>query len=58
MEEVSLHMIILGELSEPRAEPIYETLQIDGKQPKTEVDMGVSVLVVSEATYRALWGSG
>ncbi|CAL8284617.1 unnamed protein product [Boreogadus saida] len=46
------------DLSEPRADPICATLQINGKQLTMEVDTGASVSVMSQTTYSRLWCSG
>ncbi|XP_029551127.1 uncharacterized protein K02A2.6-like [Salmo trutta] len=42
---------------EPRAEPIYATVEVDGKQMRMEVDTGASASVISEETYKQKWGS-
>lgn len=54
-EQVSFNMFNLIDLSEPRAEPISATLQINGKGLEMEVDTGASASVISQATYLNLW---
>ncbi|CAI5657334.1 unnamed protein product [Oreochromis niloticus] len=41
-----------------RAEPIYATIQVNGKELQMEVDTGASASVISQATYHSLWHSG
>ncbi|CAI5647636.1 unnamed protein product [Oreochromis niloticus] len=40
-----------------RAEPIYATIQVNGKELQMEVDTGASASVISQATYYSLWHS-
>lgn len=42
-------------LSEPRAEPMVVTMQLNGKTLDMEVDTGASASVISEGTYKELW---
>lgn len=44
-DQVSFNMFNLIDLSEPRAEPINATLQINGKELEMEVDTGASASV-------------
>jgi len=55
-EQCSFNMFNM-DLSEPRADPICATLQLNGKQLTMEVDTGASVSVISQATYSRLWCS-
>lgn len=53
-EQCSFNMFNLTDLSEPRAEPIYATLQVNRKKMEMEVDTGAS----ASMTYYRLCCSG
>ncbi|XP_036002862.1 uncharacterized protein K02A2.6-like [Fundulus heteroclitus] len=54
-EESSYNMFNLHAISQPRAEPIYATVKVNGADLKMEVDTGASVSVLSKNTYHQLW---
>ncbi|XP_028304146.1 uncharacterized protein K02A2.6-like [Gouania willdenowi] len=57
-EQCSYNMFNMIVLSEPRADPICATLQLNGTELEMEVDTGASVSVISQATYSKLWCPG
>lgn len=54
-EECSFNMFNVHAISQPRADPIYATLKVNGADLKMEVDTGASVSVLSENAYHQLW---
>ncbi len=45
-------------IGQPRAEPIYTVLKVNGSDLKVEVDTGASVSVISRGTFHKLCSSG
>ena len=44
-------------IGQPRAEPIYTTLKVNGHELTMEVDTGASVSVISQVPVHKLWSS-
>ncbi|XP_039862929.1 uncharacterized protein LOC120718450 [Simochromis diagramma] len=57
-DECVFNMFNLVGFNKCCAEPIYATIQVNGKELQMEVDTGASASVISQATYHSLWHSG
>ncbi|CAI5686860.1 unnamed protein product [Oreochromis niloticus] len=57
-DECVFNMFNLVGFNKCHAEPIYATIQVNGKELQMEVDTGASASVISQATYYSLWHSG
>ncbi|CAI5640403.1 unnamed protein product [Oreochromis niloticus] len=57
-DECVFNMFNLVGFNKCHAEPIYATIQVNGKELQMEVDTGASASVISQATYHSLWHSG
>lgn len=55
-EQCSFNMFNIR--GQPRAQPIYATVKVNGKELNMEVDTGASASVISQTTFNRLWSSG